>query len=96
MLGGLGCQVCLWSRPIFAGGGVGAAKGLLPFFVVPKGNQPMACTLALWWLKLGPTEVWGGEGASYRGRGGGGGWSDPYIYGVKWPPHCADHFEVEM
>ena len=37
-------------------GGVGAAKGLLPCFLVPKGNQPTACTLALWWLKFGPTE----------------------------------------
>ena len=37
-------------------GGVGAAKCLLPCFLVPKGNQPTACTLALWWLKFGPTE----------------------------------------
>ena len=45
-------------------GGVGAAKGLLPCFLVPKGNQPTACTLALWWLKFGPTEkrVGGGGG----------------------------------
>ena len=43
-------------------GGVGAAKGLLPCFLVPKRNQPTACTLALWWLKFGPTE-WGGGGA---------------------------------
>ena len=38
--------------------------------------------------------VWGG-----RGRGparGGGGAPDPYIYGLKWPPHCHDHFEVQM
>ena len=47
-------------------GGVGAAKGLLPCFLVPKGNQPTACTLALWWLKFGPTESGGG--------GGGGAW----------------------
>ena len=40
-------------------GGVGAAKGLLPCFLVPKRNQPTACTLALWWLKFGPTEGWG-------------------------------------
>ena len=38
-------------------GGVGAAKGLLPCFLVPKRNQPTACTLALWWLKFGPTEI---------------------------------------
>ena len=49
-------------------GGVGAAKGLLPCFLVPKRNQPTACTLALWWLKFGPTEGRGGEG------GGGGAW----------------------
>ena len=53
-------------RPHFCWGGVGAAKGLLPCFLVPKGNQPTACTLALWWLKFGPT---GGEG---RGGDGGG------------------------
>ena len=48
---------------LLGGGGVGAAKSLLPSFLVPKGNQPTACTLALWWLKFGPTEVieWGGE-----------------------------------
>ena len=49
---------------LLGGGGVGAAKSLLPSFLVPKGNQPTACTLALWWLKFGPTEP---------GRGGGGG-----------------------
>ena len=43
-------------------GGVGAAKGLLPCFLVPKRNQPTACTLALWWLKFGPTEGGGGWG----------------------------------
>ena len=48
-------------------GGVGAAKGLLPCFLVPKRNQPTACTLALWWLKFGPTE----------GAGGGCGCGDP-------------------
>ena len=42
------------------GGGVGAAKGLLRCFLVPKGNQPTACTLALWWLKFGPTDSEGG------------------------------------
>ena len=40
-------------RPHFCRGG--AANGLLPCFLVPKGNQPTACTLALWWLKFGPT-----------------------------------------
>ena len=62
MLGG-GCRVCFWSRPIsVGGGGVWAAKGLLPCFLVLKGNQPTACTLALW-LKFGPTE------GSQGGRG---------------------------
>ena len=46
-------------------GGVGAAKGLLPCFLVPTRNQPTACTLALWWLKFGPTD-------SAVGGGGGG------------------------
>ena len=41
-------------------GGLGAAKGLLPCFLVPKGNQPTACTLVLWWLKFGPTGGGGG------------------------------------
>ena len=45
-------------------GGVGAAKGLLPCFLVPKRNQPTACTLALWWLKFGPTETRGGGGGA--------------------------------
>ena len=61
-------------------GGVGAAKGLLPCFLVPKRNQPTACTLALWWLKFGPTEGGGLGGAMGRGvlggafsPGGGGG-----------------------
>ena len=36
-------------------GQAGAAKCLLRCFLVPKGNQPTACTLALWWLKFGPT-----------------------------------------
>ena len=62
--GGGGCWACFRSGPISVGGGGGAAKGLLPCFLVPKGNQPTACTLALWWLKFGPTEgfVWGGVG----------------------------------
>ena len=50
--------------PPRVGGGVGAAKGLLLCFVVPKGNQPTACTLALWWLKFGPTETPGGGGVA--------------------------------
>ena len=55
------CQARRQSGSISVGGGVGAAKGLHPCFLVPKGNQPTACTLALWWLKFGPT----------GGRGGG-------------------------
>ena len=61
MLGG-GVLGLLSVRPHFCWGGVGAAKGLLPYFLVPKGNQPTACTLALWWLKFGPTGVRGGGG----------------------------------
>ena len=56
---------CFRSGPTSVEGGVGAAKGVLPCFLVPKGNQPTACTLALWWLKFGPTET-------SRGGGGGG------------------------
>ena len=41
-------------RPQFCWGG-GVVTGLVPCFLVPKGNQPTACTLALWWLKFGPT-----------------------------------------
>ena len=54
-------------RPHFCWWGVGAAKGLLPYFLVPKGNQPTACTLALWWLKFGPTGVGGGGGGAPKG-----------------------------
>ena len=65
MLGGGGGVLGLLSvRPHFCWGGVGAAKGLLPCFLVPKGNQPTACTLALWWLKFGPTETGGGGGGA--------------------------------
>ena len=63
MLGGGGAGPAFGPAP-FLLGGVGAAKGLLPCFLVPKGNQPTACTLALWWLKFGPTE-------SHEGGGGG-------------------------
>ena len=55
--GGL-CWACF--RPHFCWGGGGGAKGLLPCFLVPKGDQPTACTLALWWLKFGPTRQRGG------------------------------------
>ena len=67
MLGGGGSA--FGPAPFLLGGGVGAAKSLLPSFLVPKGNQPTACTLALWWLKFGPTE----------GRGGGGLGASPFI-----------------
>ena len=52
-------------------GGVGAAKGLLPCFLVPKRNQPTACTLALWLLKFGPTEGGAGYGRCPVQVGGG-------------------------
>ena len=43
--------------------GGGGSKRYAALFVGPrKGNQPMACTLALWWLKFGPTESAGGGG----------------------------------
>ena len=67
--GGRGVLGLLSVRPHFCWGGVGAAKGLLPYFLVPKGNQPTACTLALWWLKFGPTGAggWGGGLAGLPG-----------------------------
>ena len=68
MLGG-GAGPAFGAAP-FLLGGVGAAKGLLPCFLVPKGNQPTACTLALWWLKFGPTESRGGGGGSNPTGGG--------------------------
>ena len=37
----------------------------------------------------------GGGGGRGLARGGGGA-PGPYIYGVKWPPHHANHFEVPM
>ena len=83
MLGG-GVPGLLSVWPHFCWEGVGAAKGLLPCFLVPKGNQPTACTLALWWLKFGPTE----------GRGGGLGWvgSRPRLvaYPRSAPPSLRD------
>ena len=61
------CRASLQSGSIFAGGGgEGAAKGLHPCFLVPKGSQPTACTLALWWLKFGPTGPKGGGGGALR------------------------------
>ena len=67
MRGGGGAGPAFGPAP-FLLGGVGAAKGLLPCFLVPKRNQLTACTLALWWLKFGPTG---------RKRGGGGGTKAP-------------------
>ena len=55
--GGGGAGPAFGPAPFLLGGGVGAAKGLLPYFLVPKGNQPTACTLALWWLKSPRREV---------------------------------------
>ena len=71
MLGGGGAGPAFGPAP-FLLGGVGAAKGLLPCFLVPKGNQPTACTLALWWLKFGPTEPLGGGGGACR-------WTWPFL-----------------
>ena len=41
----------------------------------------------------------GGSGGGVRGQvegPGGGGGSDPYMHGLKWPSHRADHLEVQM
>ena len=49
----------------FPWGGGGGSKKSAPCFLVPNGGQPTACTLALWWLKFGPTEcVWRGGGGT--------------------------------
>ena len=64
--GGGGCAGPAFGPISVGGGGGGAAKGLLPCFLVPKGDQPTACTLALWWLKFGPTR---GGGGGARGEG---------------------------
>ena len=77
MLGGGGVLGLLPVRPHFCWGGVGAAKGLLPYFLVPKGNQPTACTLALWWLKFGRTGAAGVVGGCPRG-----GWPATVVRGV--------------
>ena len=55
--GGGGVLGLLSVRSHFCWGeGVGAAKGLLPCFLVAKGNQPTACSLAVWRLKFGPAK----------------------------------------
>ena len=45
------------SGTIFVGGtGVAGSKKSAPSVSCPPtGNQPTACTVALWWLKFGPT-----------------------------------------
>ena len=63
MRGGGGAGPAFGPAP-FLLGGLGAAKGLLPCFLVPTRNQPTACTLALWWLKFGPTK--GGGGGAWQ------------------------------
>ena len=88
---GGGCRVCFWSRPISVGGRGRGSKRPAPCFLVPKGNQPTACTLALWWLKFGPTKGAGGEGGSRaRGKGGGAENGDPPPCGLCNDNRC-DH-----
>ena len=69
MLGGRGgCAGPAFSPALFLlGGGGGGSKTSAPRFLVPKGNQPTACTLALWWLKFGPTGEGGGGGRETAG-----------------------------
>ena len=74
--GGGGCAGPAFG-PISFGG---AAKGLLPCFLVPKGDQPTACTLALWWLKFGPTR---GSGGGYAGTCGGSGGECRNFWGLR-------------
>ena len=61
----LGQRVCAFG---FSPRGGGGSKKSAPCFLVPNGGQPTACTLALWWLRFGPTGCTGGGG-----RSGGGG-----------------------
>ena len=57
--GGRGEAVGSVTRPVqFCVGGAGVAcskRSASPDSWPPTGNQPTACTLALWWLKFGPT-----------------------------------------
>ena len=76
--GGGGAGPAFSPAPFLLGGG-GAEKGLLPCFLVPKGNQPTVCTLTLWWLKFGPTEI----------RGGGGGWTGSFSVSLNMRPDLA-------
>ena len=56
---------------VFPLGGGGGSKKSAPCFLVPNGGQPTASTLALWWLKFGPTEgLGGGIKGVVRLRGG--------------------------
>ena len=42
------------------GGERGAVNGMFSIYGSPTRVEPTACTLALWWLKLGPTKWVGG------------------------------------
>ena len=55
------------------GGGAGQQKVCSPVSWSLTRNQPTACTLALWWLKFGPTEGWVG-GVGVGGSAPRGGW----------------------
>ena len=92
---------------LLGGGGVGAAKSLLPSFLVPKGNQPTACTLALWWLKFGPTEEMGGGGWGEMGAcacacacayvspfAEGGGPPAPLVFSLSVRPNLCTHAPI--
>ena len=63
--------MCVWgggvSRYLVEGGG--GSKSLPPAFWPQQGVQPTASTIALWWLKFGPT----GDFNTGATRGGGGG-----------------------
>ena len=64
--GGVGVLGLSPSRCFFCwgGGGGGQQRVCSPVSWSPTGNRPTACTLALWWLKFGPTGrlQWGGGG----------------------------------
>ena len=71
--GGGACARVVSSPALIWLGREGAANRLLLCFLVPEGNQPTACTLALWSLKFGPTWRGGGGGSVGQPPGSQGG-----------------------
>ena len=66
----------------------------MPGGVVTMGHTPTPSRFGTTFTAGGGLGL-GGRGGRGPSRGGGGA-PDPYIYGVKWPPHHTYHFEVQM